>query len=80
MKKSIFLSIVAITGGLITANSQTSAKTPDVLIIQKHGVFSFGGRITEPVPGEYDATKNWLDLNNARIADLIAEWLKEHGL
>ena len=31
------------------------------LVIEKQGVFSSGGRVTDPIPGEYDATQNWLD-------------------
>lgn len=33
------------------------------LQIARQGVFSSGGRVTAPVPGEYDATKNWLDMS-----------------
>ena len=34
---------------------------PKGLVIEKQGVFSSGGRVTDPIPGEYDATQNWMD-------------------
>ena len=34
---------------------------PQGLVIEKQGVFSSGGRVTEAIPGEYDPTQNWLD-------------------
>ena len=35
------------------------------LAIKKQGVFSSGGTVTEPIPGTYDETKNWLDQTRA---------------
>lgn len=32
-----------------------------ILRIAKQGMFSAGGTVTDPVPGEYDETKNWQD-------------------
>lgn len=37
------------------------AQTDEGLRIKKQGVFSSGGRVTPPVPGQYDAARNWLD-------------------
>ena len=31
------------------------------LVIEKQGVFASGGRVTEPIAGEYDPTQNWMD-------------------
>ena len=31
------------------------------LVIEKQGVFASGGRITDPIPGNYDPTQNWMD-------------------
>lgn len=35
------------------------------LVIEKQGVFSSGGSVTDPLPGEYDPTRNWLDASRA---------------
>lgn len=35
------------------------------LAIASQGVFSSGGSVTEPLPGRYDETKNWLDRSRA---------------
>ena len=45
---------------LVACNQQQTQKV-DGLVIEKQGVFSSGGRVTEPIAGEYDATQNWLD-------------------
>ena len=39
--------------------------TPKGLVIEKQGVFSSGGTITAPLPGNYDPTKNWMDPTRA---------------
>ena len=62
--KRIFLSaIVALAAITLAAcggkNEQQSA--PQGLIIERQGVFSSGGRVTDPIPGEYDPTQNWMD-------------------
>ena len=41
---------------------QQCASTQNGIVIEKQGVCSSGGRVTDPVEGEYDATKNWLDM------------------
>ena len=43
----------------------TSCNDKNVLQIAKQGVFSSGGTVTDPLPGQYDETKNWLDLTRA---------------
>lgn len=44
-----------------TAIRSFEKQKPQGLVIEKQGVFSSGGRVTEPVAGEYDPTQNWLD-------------------
>lgn len=44
-----------------TESSPTKSRSADKLVIVKQGMFSSGGTVTEPVPGEYDSTTNWLD-------------------
>ena len=39
--------------------------SPQGIVIEKQGVFSSGGTVTAPLPGEYDATQNWLDQSRA---------------
>ena len=55
-----------------TASSETTAAAAEnsqdedgTLRIAKQGMFSAGGTITDPVPGEYDDTKNWQDPTRA---------------
>lgn len=60
--KRFSLAVVALFLGVVSGYSQSSNTNSDILSIKKQGVFSSGGRVTDPVPGEYDATKNWLDL------------------
>ena len=57
--KSISLFITVIV--LVACNKQTS-KMPQSLIIEKQGVFSSGGRVTEPVAGNYDPSQSWMDM------------------
>ena len=45
----------------VANHSATQIHRP--LQIACQGVFSSGSRVTAPVPGEYDATKNWLDMS-----------------
>lgn len=35
------------------------------LIIREQGVFSAGGTVTEPLPGEFNVAENWLDFSRA---------------
>ena len=39
--------------------------SPKGIVIEKQGVFSSGGTVTAPLPGEYDATQNWMDQSRA---------------
>ena len=56
-----------ITGMLITGLLSVALlvgcgnQDQDGLVIAKQGMFSSGGTVTEPVPGEYDEAINWLD-------------------
>lgn len=35
------------------------------LVIHEQGVFSAGGTVTEPLPGEFNVSENWLDFSRA---------------
>ncbi len=35
------------------------------LVIREQGVFSAGGTVTEPLPGELNVSENWLDFSRA---------------
>ena len=62
MRKNMILGAVAAMAALaLVACNQQQAQKVDGLVIEKQGVFSSGGRVTEPIAGEYDATQNWLD-------------------
>ncbi len=41
--------------------TDTDTAEADTLVIKSQGMFSSGGTVTEPVPGDYDPTTNWLD-------------------
>lgn len=41
--------------------SEETSMDRDVLMIADQGMFSSGGTVTEPVAGEYDPTKSWMD-------------------
>lgn len=43
------------------ASADASDQASDVLAIAEQGVFSSGGTVTDPLPGEYDEKTNWLD-------------------
>lgn len=64
MKKFQILAIVAIAALAMTAccNQKEETAQQHGLVIEKQGVFSSGGRVTDPIPGEYDATQNWMDM------------------
>lgn len=53
MKKIIFAAAVLFVSGI-------AFSAPKTLSIKKQGVFSSGGTVTSPIPGEYDSTANWL--------------------
>ena len=38
---------------------------PKGIVIEKQGVFSSGGSVTAPIPGDYDPTQNWMDQSRA---------------
>lgn len=60
MKKYLF-GAVAIMALAMVACTEQQAQKVDGLVIERQGVFSSGGRVTEPIAGEYDPTQNWLD-------------------
>ena len=64
MKRTIFISAAVAALFAITLTSCGSAPK-DALVIAKQGVFASGGTVTEPIPGVYDETKNWLDQTRA---------------
>ena len=64
MKRTIFISAVVAALFAITLTSCGSVPK-DALVIAKQGVFASGGTVTEPIPGVYDETKNWLDQTRA---------------
>ena len=62
MKKSMILGAVAVAAvAIVACTSGQQKQEPQGLVIEKQGVFSSGGRVTEPITGEYDPTQNWLD-------------------
>ena len=62
MKKQNLFGALAIAAVAITAcTGQTEQQEPQGLVIEKQGVFSSGGRVTEAIPSEYDPTQNWMD-------------------
>ena len=62
MKRKLLLGALATIA--ITASAQTgpNGQQAQGLLISKQGVFASGGRVTTPVPGDYDPTTNWLDM------------------
>ena len=48
-----------------SAVSEDTTREDDVLRIAQQGMFSAGGTVTDPVPGDYDETKNWQDPTRA---------------
>ena len=62
MKKQLtLLSFAIVAAALVACNVSEKHQTEEVLVIEKQGVFSSGGRVTEPIAGAYDPTQNWLD-------------------
>ena len=63
MKELHLLSgVLAVAAVALVACGQASDKQQaEGLVIEKQGVFSSGGRVTEPIAGEYDPIQNWLD-------------------
>ena len=52
-----------VTGGVTAETIETEDE--DLLVIREQGMFSAGGTVTEPVPGEYDVKTNWQDMTRA---------------
>ena len=61
MRKNMIQGAVAVMVLALVACNQQQVQKQDGLVIEKQGVFSSGGRVTEPIAGEYDATQNCLD-------------------
>ena len=61
MKKHYLFGALAAAAVAIVACTGQAEQKPQGLVIEKQGVFSSGGRVTEAIPGEYDPTQNWLD-------------------
>ena len=62
MRKSYLFGALAVAAvAIVDCTGQAEQKKPQGLVIEKQGVFSSGGRVTEAIPGEYDPTQNWLD-------------------
>ncbi|MBR1543136.1 MAG: alpha/beta fold hydrolase [Bacteroidaceae bacterium] len=59
MKKSFILVMACAT--FMACNQSNQPNVLNGIMIEKQGVFSSGGRVTAPIPGEYDPTQNWLD-------------------
>lgn len=49
----------------VAALAASCCNTPKGLVIEKQGVFSSGGTVTAPIPGNYDPTQNWMDPTRA---------------
>ena len=59
MKRMNVLGVMAMAAiAIIGCAGQAQAQG---IVIDKQGVFASGGRVTEPIAGEYDPTQNWLD-------------------
>ena len=58
MKRASFLIIAALA---IAA----CCNQPKGIVIEKQGIFSSGGSVTDPIPGDYDPTRNWMDPTRA---------------
>ena len=61
MTKLHLFSAMAVAAIAIAACSVQTGQQSTKLTIEKQGVFSSGGRVTDPIPGEYDPTQNWMD-------------------
>lgn len=58
MKRASFL-IIAVLAVTACCNQ------PKGIVIEKQGVFSSGGSVTTPIPGDYDPARNWMDPTRA---------------
>ena len=61
MKRLYIFSTLAIAAIAFSACNQ-AGQSPRGLVIEKQGVFSSGGHVTEPVEGEYDPSISWMDM------------------
>ena len=59
MKKTLIFAFAALT--LASCCNQA----PKGLVIERQGVFSSGGSVTAPIPGDYDPMQNWMDPTRA---------------
>ena len=47
-------------------NAANEASIPEnAIVIERQGVFTSGGSVTDPIPGEFNAVDNWLDFGRA---------------
>ena len=62
MRKNMILGAVAVMALAMVACNQQQAKKVDGLVIEKQGVFSSGGRVTEAISGDYalDELFEWI--------------------
>ena len=62
MKRLIKIAVIAVAVLAFSACcNQKDEPVQTGLVIEKQGVFSSGGRVTDPIPGDYDPTQNWMD-------------------
>ena len=63
MKKQTFIIGALALAAIVFASccNQKEETATAGLVIEKQGVFSSGGRVTDPIPGDYDPTQNWMD-------------------
>ncbi|MBQ6969294.1 MAG: hypothetical protein IJP85_03090, partial [Synergistaceae bacterium] len=59
MRRKLFLSL------LMFLLAAISAFANEPLVIREQGIFSAGGTVTEPIPGEFNVSENWLDFSRA---------------
>lgn len=58
IKKHFLFGALAVAAVAIVACTGQAEQKLQGLVIEKQGVFSSGGRVTEAIPGEYDPTQN----------------------
>ncbi|MBQ4469362.1 MAG: alpha/beta fold hydrolase [Synergistaceae bacterium] len=58
MGRKIFLALLVLV-------FTSSAFARELLVIREQGVFSAGGTVTEPLPGEFNVSENWQDFSRA---------------
>jgi len=64
MKSNVFSKSITLimTAIVFFACNKHEAQMQQSLVIEKQGVFSSGGRVTEPVAGDYDPSQSWMDM------------------